>query len=324
VSQVSCPQCGANFPSTGDAYCPDCRQSLNDPPSTSAGNTVHQNSERPGSARSALGLLLFFGGLASVLVGLGALARREWPEAIYTGGAGVVMVCVGLIRIKRAGRVAQNPVSTIRPRYARRSAIVAGLVLGGALLVYAIQTWHRRPRVDDAEILGVAEPGDYRNQYLRIRIRYGTEWQDVSTEMRARVAQKSGLDAGRSHVLLAVARSRPAEQNEGASLIFMAELLPASGGIASGSDYLDQMLVGLQQRRDGPRGIKKETATRIGGFMYDRVSFTRTWGDAEVDMTYWARVTRGYAVVITGTYTTPEGFQSIETLLARVSDDADR
>lgn len=41
-------------------------------------------------------------------------------------------------------------------------------------------------------------------------------------------------------------------------------------------------------------------------------------------MTYWVAVKRGYAIILTGSYGSPEGLQTIEALLARVAADMGR
>lgn len=107
-------------------------------------------------------------------------------------------------------------------------------------------------------------------------------------------------------------------------MIFGAEPLSQPEGVPSGAEYLRRMLPRLQQRRDGPREIKDEPPATVGGLAFDRLSLKRPWGDGEVRMTYWAAVKRGYAVLITGTYSSSEGLQAIEELLARVTEDAEQ
>jgi hypothetical protein len=274
------------------------------------------------------------GGFGILFVGVMALVRGNWFDAVYTGGGGVVLVIGGALRARRGrnalksqggtGDDAPHPV-----RWSPKPTLIAcGLVIGAGVLVGVVQFWRTKTSVDEtnptpskAELAGVAAPGDYHNPYFGFRVRYGADWQDVTAEARKRATERLEANPRESTLLLALAWSPVGEKDRGASLLFGAESLSAAERTISGAEYLRRMSIQLQQRRDGPREIKEEPQAMIGGRLYARLSFTRPWDGSELRMTYWVTLKHGHAAIIAGTYNTPEALQAIETLLARVSED---
>jgi hypothetical protein len=78
----------------------------------------------------------------------------------------------------------------------------------------------------------------------------------------------------------------------------------------------------LEHHPDPPKEVKNEPKSTIAGHDFDRLALKRLWGDSEIGMTYWVAVTKGHALVITGSYATPEGLAAIERLLANASAQA--
>jgi hypothetical protein len=173
-------------------------------------------------------------------------------------------------------------------------------------------------------VIGVAEAGDYRNPFFGYRLRYPTDWEDVTAEARKRAAERSSGGASEDLVLLALARAPAGNGDDGAGLMFLAEHLPKSEHVVSGADYLRRALVRLQHHAGPPKQVKEEPQAVIGGLVYDRLSLRRPFGDGEIRMTYWVALRRGYALIITGSYRSPEGLEVIEALLARTSEDPEK
>jgi hypothetical protein len=91
----TCPHCGTRLPVSVDAFCPDCRQPLGEPPGGPRTGVERPSESRPGHRRVLLGVVIMFGGLAAILVGALACVRRNWPEALVTGGGGLALVLGG-------------------------------------------------------------------------------------------------------------------------------------------------------------------------------------------------------------------------------------
>ncbi len=87
-----CPHCGASLPIVLDAFCPNCRQPLDEQPSA----TTSCNESRPRPGVNFLGLMGMIGGLAAMTTGLFALIRENWAEAVYTGGIGLVITVISV------------------------------------------------------------------------------------------------------------------------------------------------------------------------------------------------------------------------------------
>lgn len=327
MTPPACPHCGAKTTPTADALCPECRSRLNEPPIPERAHPAPAVGAE--SRRKGLGVLMIFGGIAALFVAVMALVRGNRTDAIYTGAVGVFLAAGGVALAARgsslgdSGRGSSESFLHPRGRYAR-SLIVVGVIVGVGLLTVGWEFWHTEPEESAVDISGVAEPGSYRNPYFRFHLRYGAEWQDVTPEVRKRFAEHPDARAGTSSVLLALARTPTIGRDDGASVIFMAEALPASERNISGATYLKRMLPGLQQRNDRPRDVKEEAPVTIGGLRYNRLCLKRAWGDGEVGMMYWAAIQHDHAITITGSYPSPEGLDAVETLLGRASDDTKR
>src|SRR4051794_8778830 len=91
----TCPHCGEPLPAVVDAFCSECRERLDEPPvirDAAAG----QDDRQPVSQQPfPIGILLLIAGVGATLLGLLALARGNWPEALYMGGPGIFLVAFG-------------------------------------------------------------------------------------------------------------------------------------------------------------------------------------------------------------------------------------
>lgn len=244
MAQVSCPHCGVTLPYIVDAFCPECRNSLDESPLIHDTIRPQPVGKVEGSPRDLLGFLMIFGGLAAVCIGFLLVGRGAWPEAISTGGGGLVVALLGVLWNRRASKFPQ--------RYTWRS--LALVVIGVGVMVWSIQP-QPQPIVESADIAGVAKPGDYRNPYFGFRVRYGDDWQDVTKEAQTRATEEVEVGTDKSPVLLALARAPAADQNRDASLMIVVDRL-AKQASPSGADYLRRMLLQLQQRRP-PRRTSK-------------------------------------------------------------------
>ena len=178
------------------------------------------------------------------------------------------------------------------------------------------------PVDDSAELAGVVAEREYRNPYFGFRVPFDEAWLDISDEVRAQVAQRKKDKTTESLVLLALAwRPAPAIES-GANVMFAVEKFSNAEGDLSGADYLRRLIGQLEHHPDPPKEVKNEPKSTIAGHDFDRLALKRLWGDSEIGMTYWVAVTKGHALVITGSYATPEGLAAIERLLANASAQA--
>jgi hypothetical protein len=121
----SCPHCGAALPAVADAFCPECRNSLQEPTPTAGPET-------PGNP---LRLLLLILGVVVLLPDALAFTRGNWSEDSYAGGAGILLVLSGLLcsRPGSAAAASGQEEAESPPGIARWSAR-SFLVLAGGLV----------------------------------------------------------------------------------------------------------------------------------------------------------------------------------------------
>jgi hypothetical protein len=91
----TCPHCGKRLPIVVDAFCPDCRGRLDEPPTIRDAAHAEGDSPRASPRGFPVGLLLMVGGIAAMFSGVLALTRGNWPDALYTAGPGVALVIFG-------------------------------------------------------------------------------------------------------------------------------------------------------------------------------------------------------------------------------------
>ena len=93
---TTCPHCGVTLPPVIDAFCPECRERLDEAPENQTQDGTPAI-DRGQEDRAGWLRLLFTGvGAMSLLLGLFALARGDWIEALYTGGGGLLIALGGL------------------------------------------------------------------------------------------------------------------------------------------------------------------------------------------------------------------------------------
>jgi hypothetical protein len=102
-----CPHCGADLPDAGDAFCPECRNSLDEVPA------VHNPPGQDGSvSRSGgvpllkiLGWLFIVGAIASAGNPIGPKGLPEDLAHLCTLGVGIALLVVGYRRSSKANAV---------------------------------------------------------------------------------------------------------------------------------------------------------------------------------------------------------------------------
>src|SRR5262249_35647202 len=151
----------------------------------------------------------------------------------------------------------------------------------------------------------------YTNHHFGFRLSYGQGWRDVPRSELAARSQR-GTESQLASMMVTLTRNPLPGRAEGASLTMAAERLPEGSPVRAGQEYLDVILRKLNERSDRPAEVTREPPQVLAGMEFARVSFRRPWGDSSVGMTFWATVTKGYAVLITGTYASPEGREDIE------------
>src|SRR5436305_1719775 len=75
----ACPHCGRPLPVVVDAFCPDCRRPLDEPPRV----VGVPGPSGPGRARSLLGLLVAAGGLFGMFAAVSAAVQGRVADAAY-------------------------------------------------------------------------------------------------------------------------------------------------------------------------------------------------------------------------------------------------
>lgn len=320
MTQETCPNCQAELPQKLGSGCPNCE--LEKPQWTLDTTRPLSPVKRVDSRRKRLDGLLIIGSLAAVCGIALAAIRNDWVEAIYTGGLwALVIICGTIWSRKRSGNRGSNSTDRDGTKKDPRQFSVLGLILAGCaigvgLLIGGTQYSVKQPDTTKVDVLGINDPGDYRNPHFGFRLRYGDDWQDMTNETRKQVSEKSDVRVESTFVMLALTRPSEANQQNGTSVTFMAEFLPMSKQSINGSDYLAEVLTVLRQRRDRPRQVKEETQVVIAGLTFDRVSLIRSWGGGDIRMTYWVAVKNGYALVITASYFSLESLKGIEGLIA--------
>ena len=256
---------------------------------------------------------LILGGAVIVVRTILALIRGDWVGAVYDSGAAVVIIAIA----GRLWTVRSSEAAAVHARGGplRSALLLLACLLGVGLVIAAIHFGRDRRPGGRAEVAGVFEQGGYRNDYLGFRVRYGADWQDVTASARDEARGRAGADVDPSSVLLALSRTPDRKPDAGVSVVFMVEPLNGSDDIKTGRDYMQRMLPQLQQRAEPPRDITEEAGTTLAGLAFDRLSLKRSWQGQDVDMTYWVAVTRGYALIIQGTYRSPDGLRAIGQLL---------
>ena len=90
---TECPHCGAALPAVVDAFCPDCREPLDERPASLAALvergpevTVKRGLSLPGAVVMALGALCWVGALALYLTG------HPCETVVFSVGGGALML----------------------------------------------------------------------------------------------------------------------------------------------------------------------------------------------------------------------------------------
>ncbi len=96
-----CPHCGFRLPASVDAFCPECRERLDESPLGNAGPRVAARDHVTGGF---LGPLMLFGGVGAIVAGLVAGLGGNWAEVLYTGGVGVGLVLGAATLARSQGR----------------------------------------------------------------------------------------------------------------------------------------------------------------------------------------------------------------------------
>lgn len=94
------------MPSVVDAFCPSCAGRLNEPPAPVGTATAGGRSPKGGER---LGLLMMLGGVLALFPTVMSLARGNWPDAVWTGGVGVLLIIGGLIWAGKKSGAGQAP-----------------------------------------------------------------------------------------------------------------------------------------------------------------------------------------------------------------------
>jgi hypothetical protein len=291
-------------------------RSLDEPPAA-VDESQHVPGAEPGARPPRWVPFLILGGALVLVRTILALVRGDWVGAAYDSGAAVVVIAiVGRLWKARSREDATVPA----PRESLRLPLfILGCLLGVGLVIAAIHFGRNHPRQGQAEAAGVFEQVAYRNEYLGFRVRYGADWQDVTGWARDQTRGRSSTDVDPSSVLLALSRTADGKPDAAVSVVFTVEPLAGSDDIKTGREYMQRMLPQLQQRAEPPRDIAEEAGTALAGLAFDRMSLKRSWHGEDVAMTYWVAVVRDYALIVQGTYRSPDGLRATEELLARMS-----
>ncbi|MDB5388667.1 MAG: hypothetical protein JWM11_4313 [Planctomycetaceae bacterium] len=318
MSQTHCPHCQAKLPFILDAFCPECRERLDEPPVSAglAGALPEEGTKgSPSSGTRELVIVIGLIGFASVVIR--ALKTGDWADVLYTGGLGLALILIfgWCARASKAERAIHN-----RHRYPRWFVFLSGGIVTVSVLIGANWFWRQQPPVNMPPVIEISEPGTYLNHQFGFRLQYGTEWNDATAEVRRKAREKSPQDASESSFLLGLNLTPTVDEQDWASIILTAEALPKSSDAVSGADYLKQALSHLHNRTDPPKDIEWQQQVVIAGMAFDRLSLRRPWGESEFRMSYWVTVKNGYALSFAGSYVSQKGHQEIESLINRMSE----
>jgi hypothetical protein len=292
MSETTCPHCHAEIQADGDGRCSACGRHLEVSPLHLDAAVKKKNSSW----------------LVFVVEAVLQYARGNILVAIYNSIGLIVIPCVFVARNNLRTCSAGSP---REPFSLPRSAIFVAL---GLALYLGLRYWAAQS--GSAAIAGTNAPGHYQNDYFNFQLPYGLTWRDVTHATGKQVATSEIAP----YLLLSLTLPPTEESAVAASLMFTAVKIPSSEAGYTSSDHLDMMVSSLMKRSDHPRDVKTEQRSTLGGFEFDRLSLKRPWGDQEMGMTFWATQQRGYMLLITGSYPTPEGLLAIEELLAKMSE----
>ena len=107
----NCPHCGAPLPFVVDAYCPECREELDESPPGPGHESRVPAPAATGQAEplSPLAAMTLFGsGFGGVCVAIGAAIEREWFWAVVGGLLGVAAMYVALSANNGPGRTTRT------------------------------------------------------------------------------------------------------------------------------------------------------------------------------------------------------------------------
>jgi hypothetical protein len=89
-----CPHCGQTLPSVVDAFCPECRGSLDEPPPQQGRDGAGPSGSA--SMRPLFGLMVTLGGVVGVISAVLSGTRGHIAEAASTGVVSLVIALAGL------------------------------------------------------------------------------------------------------------------------------------------------------------------------------------------------------------------------------------
>jgi hypothetical protein len=304
MSETTCPHCHAEIQADADGRCSACGRRLDVPPLHLDAAVKKKDVNWIWQAFFIAALL---GGLVFLVEAALQYSRGNILVAIYNSIGLIVIPCVF---------VAKNNLRTVstdsprEPSSLPRSAIFVAI---GLALYLGLRYWAAQS--GSAAIAGTNTPGHYQNDYFNFQIPYGLTWQDVTHATRKQATSEIA-----PYLLLGLTLPPTADNATTATLMLTAVKIPSSEAGNTSSDHLEMMVSNLMKRSDHPRDVKSEHRSTLGGIEFDRLSLKRPWGDQEMGMTFWATQQRGYMLLITGSYPTPEGLLAIEELLAKMSE----
>ncbi|MDB5348225.1 MAG: hypothetical protein JWP89_6602 [Schlesneria sp.] len=305
MSETTCPHCHAETQADGDGQCSACGRSLVVSP-------LHLDADVKKRTNNWIYRALKIAALLCALVLVVEVVLQHWRGSIlsliYNSIGLIVIPCVFMaksnLRRFRADGYRE-------PANLPRSAIFVAI---GLALYLGLRYWAAQS--GSAAIAGTNTPGHYQNDYFNFQLPYGLTWHDVTHA----TGKQAAISEIAPYLLLGLTLPPTADNATTASVMLTAVKIPSSEAGNTSSDHLDMMVSNLMKRSDHPRDVKIEQRSTLGGIEFDRLSLQRPWGDQEMGMTFWATQQRGYMLLITGSYPTPEGLLAIEELLAKMSE----
>jgi hypothetical protein len=302
MTESTCPHCHAAIPDAEAETCPQCGRLLGFPALNVDSPTISEVQRRKHRA-NAIQTLAIIGVMCSLVLAAFAVGRNDGAATIEFLVMAVVLIASSLFALRK-------PRSTTRPKGYRAKMII--LVTIGAVLYFAFRDM---TFVNQAAIQGIIAPGEYRNEFLNLRFRYGAEWREMTA--KARESVKASGRFSNQELLFYLARVTHGAESA-ADISLLATPLSYSEQGLSSTDGLNSVLQELRKEPINLRDVKMETASHFAGLEFARMSLRFSPPNrGEVGMTFWITVTRRCLVMIMAKHADARGLRAVEELLSK-------